>query len=236
MDGKTLPGEVDDDEDRKRLPPPPRPSARGTDLFIGAGVMFSVALAEQIAGHVVVKRRCIDPVAKNSMMVETPEGAEAFGDAIVRCLPGVVPAIALRVNSDLLLLGTIGMLAAGAMLRGQQRAYDDAFAQKRQRNIKVLRGAGIGMIAGGVITWLTMGPTAWGLLSRCGTAKCATSARAMSFITRDIGALLAASGAAMLGYATAYRRKHDEFSRERAIMFAPQIGRNMAGLGFSGRF
>jgi hypothetical protein len=237
MDGKTLPGEVDDDDDgRKRMPPPARPPSRGTDLFIGAGVMFSVALAEQIAGHVLVKRRCIDPVAKNSMMVDTPEGAEAFGDAIVRCLPGVVPAIALRVNSDLLLFGTIGMLAAGAMLRAQRKAYDDAFAQKRQRNIKALRGAGIGLVAGGVITWLTLGPTSWGLLSKCGTAKCATRARAMSFTTRDIGALLAASGAAMLGFAEAYRRRHDEYSRERAIMFAPQFGRGMAGLGMTGRF
>ncbi len=234
MDGRLPSNETDDA--RPRMPPPLRPPYKGIGLFIGAGVTFAVALSEQIAGHVLVKRRCIDPVAKSSMMLDDTDDAEALGDAIVRCLPGVVPAVALRVNSDIALLATIGMTAAGAMLRAERKAYDDAFSDRKQRNIVALRGAGVGLIAAGVITWFTLGPSAWAILSKCDTAKCAGRARVMAFTTRDIGAAMAAAGAGMLGFSEAYRRKHEGFARERAIMFAPQLGRGMAGLGMSGKF
>jgi hypothetical protein len=235
MNGEKLPSGEGEDAPRK-MPPPLRPPYKGIGLFVGASVTFAVALSEQIAGHILVKRRCIDPVARESMMVDDTQAAEELGDAVVRCLPGVVPAVALRINSDLALLATIGMVTAGAMLRAERKAYDDAFADRRQKNIAALRGAGIGLIAGGVITWFTLGPTAWALLSKCGTAKCATHARAMAFSTRDVGAVLAAAGAGMLGFAESYRRHHERFARERAIMFAPTFGRGMAGLGVTGRF
>lgn len=238
MDGKAPEGlpSADDGDAPKKMPPPLRPPFRGIGLFVGAGVTFAVALSEQIAGHVLVKRRCIDPVARESMMVDDTQAAEELGNAVVRCLPGVVPAIALRVNSDLALLATIGMATAGAMIRAERTSYDHAFANRKQKNIPALRGAGVGLIAGGVITWFTLGPAAWALLSKCGTAKCATRSRAMAFVTRDIGAVMAASGAAMLGFAESYRRHHERFSRERAIMYAPIFGRGMAGLGVSGKF
>jgi hypothetical protein len=223
----------------KKMPPPSRPPYRGIALFAGAGAMFAVALAEQIASHVIVKRRCIEPVAKQAEMTDPFDDetdAEEIGNAIIECVPGVLPVVALRVNSDLALVAMIGMATAGAILRADRTAYDHAFAMKRNAKIARLRGAGIGLIAVGATTWLTLGPASWGVLAKCDDAKCATRARAMGFSMRDVGAVFVAAGAAMLAFSETYRRKHEAYSRERAILWAPAIGRGYAGISLMQRF
>lgn len=206
-------------------------------LFAGAGVAFAAALTEQIVAHVLVKRRCIDPVARRlAEPVEVPDDFERVGEAVLRCVPGVLPAIALRVNSDLALAASVGMVAAGTLLRGERDAYDHVFSGGRRRELTKFRGAGIGLVAGGALTWLTLSPAAWGVLAKCATARCATGARAMGFSVRSVGAALVAVGAGLLGYSEAYRRNHERYTRERAWTFAPQFAPGMAGLGVSGRF
>ena len=229
----------EDEAPVKKMPPPSRPPYRGIGLFVGAGVTFGIALAEQIASHVIVKRRCINPVAEQANMTDPFDDetdAEEIGNAIIQCVPGILPVVALRVNSDLALVAMIGMATAGAMLRADRTAYDDAFASRRQNKIARLRGAGIGVIAVGATAWLTLGPASWGVLAKCGSAKCAGRARVMSFTTRDLGAVLVAAGAAMLAFSETYRRKHELYSRERAIMWAPSIGRGYAGVSLMQRF
>jgi hypothetical protein len=186
---------------------------------------------------VLVKRRCIDPVAEQSMMEDpVEEEVEQIGEAIVSCVPGVLPAIALRVHSDLALVSAISMAAAGAVLRGQRDAFDHVYASKRRNDIAKLRWAGVGLILGGVVTYLVTAPTAWGVLAKCDTAKCASRMRIMAFATRDVSAVLIAGGAGMLGYAEGYRRAHEKFGREKALSFSPSFGRGFAGLSLSGRF
>jgi len=239
MNPTPLPGDDDAATPMKKMPPPSRPPYRGIALFAGAGAMFAVALAEQIASHVIVKRRCIEPVAKQAAMTDPFDDetdAEEIGNAIIECVPGVLPVVALRVNSDLALIAMIGMATAGAILRADRTAYDHAFASKRNNKIARLRGAGIGLIAVGATAWLTLGPASWGLLAKCDDAKCATRARAMGFSMRDVGAVLVAGGAAMLAFSETYRRKHEAYSRERAILWAPAIGRGYAGVSLMQRF
>lgn len=234
-----LPGGDPEVEPAKKLPPPLRPPYRGIGLFVGASVSFGFALAEQIVAHVIVKRRCIEPVAEQAAMTDpfdSDTDAEEVGNAVITCVPGVLPVVALRVNSDIALLAMIGMATAGAIYRAERVAYDDAFASRKQARISRLRGAGIGLVAVGALTWLTMSPAAWGVLAKCDDAKCASRARVMGFLTRDAGAVLVASGAAMLGFSETYRRKHEHFSRERALLWAPTFGRGLVGISVQQRF
>jgi hypothetical protein len=236
--GDRLPG-GDDEMPVKKMPPPLRPPYKGIGLFTGAGVMLGVALAEQIASHIIVKRRCIEPAAEQAAMTDPfddDSDVEDVGNAILKCVPGVLPVVALRVNSDLALVAMIGMATAGAILRAERIAYDDVFAGRMSKRIPKLRGAGVGLIAVGAATWLTLGPASWGVLAKCDDAKCAGRARAMGFTTRTIGAALVAAGAAMLGFSESYRRKHEQFNRERALLWAPMFGRGLAGVSVQQRF
>ena len=162
--------------------------------------------------------------------------AEDLGSALLRCAPGVLPAVVLRVQSDLALLGTIGLATAGAVLRAQRRAYDDVFGDRPARPMMGLRVAGISLIGTGVVTWLTTGALSWGLLATCRDTRCAARARLMAFTTRDAGAVLIAAGSGMLGYALAHRRAYDRFVRDRALSVGTTLLPGGAGLSLSGRF
>jgi hypothetical protein len=236
-----VPDGDEDERPRLRLPPPRRPPYAGVGLFVGAGVTFSAALAEQIVAHVLIKRRCIEPFAAQAGNdATTPEEAEQevrdFADALVRCAPGVLPAVVLRVQSDLGLLATIGLAAAGAAARAHRKAYDDVFADRPARPMLGLRIAGVGLLGTGVVTWLTTGAVSWSLLGSCRDAKCATRARLMAFTTRDTGAVLIAAGAGLLTYAVAHGRAHDRYFRDRALSLGASWLPGGGGLSLSGRF
>ena len=230
-----IPGEADDEAPgRVRIPPPPRPPYSGVGLFVGASVTFAVALTEQIVAHVLVKRRCIDPISAETF--EDIEDAEVLGEVVARCVPGVIPAIALRVHSDIGLLATIGMAAGGAVLRGRRLAHDDVFGDRPSRDFVGLRWGGVSLIALGAVSWFTTGAGSWGMLASCRSAKCATRARALNFSMRSTSAVLVASGAGMLGFSEAHRRNRDRFVRDRALAVFPTFGPREAGVGISGRF
>jgi hypothetical protein len=239
-----------------RLPPPTRPPYRGTGMFIAAGVTFSVALAEQIVAHVLVKRRCTDPVQRridedaaneptdptldadgNGVpdILEIPDEAERAGELVIDCIPGVVPAIALRVHSDIGLLATIGLATAAGLLRARRAAYDDVFGQRAQRQFRAFRIAGLSLVAGGVVTWFATGAGTWGWLAGCDDGRCVTRARLTNFLTRDTSALMIASGGALLGFSEAYRRNFDRFARDRAWSIGPTVGATSVGLTIQGR-
>lgn len=237
-----LPGGDDDDErPLLRLPPPRRPPYSGVGMFVGAGITFSAAISEQIVAHVLVKRRCIEPFASQSELnAMTPEevgnGVESYADALVKCVPGVLPAMVLRVQSDLSLLATIGLASAGAALRAQRRAYDDAFGDRPPRRMLGLRAAGLSLLGTGVVTWLTTSAISWGLLASCRDAKCATRARLMAFTTRDTSVALIAAGGGMLTYAVAHGRAYDRFFRDRALSVGTAWLPGGGGVSLSGRF
>lgn len=210
-------------------------------MFIGAGITFSAALTEQIIAHVLVKRQCIDPFAKADNVDpadEMPDETRArnYSDALIECAPGVLPAVALRVHSDIGLLATIGLASAGAALRGQRAAYDDVFANRGPNAMLGLRAAGAGLVGAGVVTWFTTGAISWGLLAKCRSARCATRARLMSFTTRDTGAVLIAAGAGMLAYTISHRRGYDRILRERAMSVGLSWLPSGGGLSLRGRF
>jgi hypothetical protein len=235
------PGDTEGERPMLRLPPPQRPPYSGVGLFVGAGITFSAALSEQIVAHLLVKRRCIEPFAAQAGVDAMTPGeaeneAQDFGQALLGCAPGVLPAVVLRVQSDLALLATIGLASAGAALRAQRRAYDDVFGDRPPRAMMGLRVAGIALISTGAITWLTTGALSWGLLASCRDAKCATRARLMAFTTRDTGAVLIAAGAGMVTYAMAHRRGYDRFYRDRALSVGTTWLPGGAGLSLSGRF
>jgi len=250
-DGALGPEQDDPRPTLPRLPPPPRPRYRGTGLFIGAGVTFAVALAEQIVAHVLVKRQCIDPIAANAMMETDPvvidpndppdpedlpgNPTDELGEIVTQCAPGVVPALALRVHSDLGLLAMIGMSAAGGALRARRRAWDGVFEGTPHADFVGLRAAGIGLLAGGVITWFSTSAASWAWLTSCETGRCATRARLMNFTTRDASALMVAAGAGMLAFSETHRRASTQFERDR--IFSLGVARLPGGLmlGLHGR-
>jgi hypothetical protein len=225
-------------------------------VFIGAGVTFAIAVAEQAVAHVLVKRRCTDPVQRrldedaaneptdpmqdddgNGIpdILEVDDEAERAGELVIDCIPGVVPALALRVHSDLGLLATIGLATAGGLLRARRAAHDDVFGQRPRRSFAGLRIGGITLIATGVVTWFGTGAGSWGWLSSCPDGPCVTRARLMNFLTRDASALMIASGGAMLGFAEAYRRNFDRYERDRAWSVGPAVGGTFVGLTLQGR-
>ncbi len=214
------------------LPPPVRPPYRGTGLFIGAGIAAAVALTEQIIAHRLVKTRCIDPIGRGEV-----DTADDVGDVFRQCAPGVLPALALRVHSDIGLLAAVGLATAGGMTRGNADAYSDVFDPPgRRRTVAGLRIAGISLIGAGVVSWLTTGAAAWGVVGNCGTARCVNRGRLMGFITRDLSAAMVASGAGMLGFAETYRRRHDGYSRDRTLSIGPTVSLEGAGMRVGGRF
>lgn len=231
-EGASLPGATEDAPERLRFPPPKRPPYSGTGLFIGAGVTLAVAIAEQVVAHILVKRRCIDPIAADQAMMNVDPipidptdppttgeltGSDEFGEIVSQCAPGVVPALALRVHSDIGLLATVGLAAAGGANRGRQRAFDAVFRGGSTDYGVGLRAAGITLIATGVVTWFSTGAASWAWLGSCKTARCATRARLMNFTTRDTAAVLAATGGALLAFAEVRRRSTDRFIRDRAL-------------------
>lgn len=242
-----------------KIPPPPRPPYRGTGLFIGAGVTLAVAIAEQVVAHVLVKKRCIDPIqreldAMDAAMdepvdptadmdgdgvpdiLEIDSDAERAGELVVDCIPGIVPALALRVHSDLGLLATIGLATAAGMLRARQRAWDDVFGNKPRAAFTAHRIAGISLVAGGVVTWFATGAGSWGWLSSCKSTSCAVKARILNFSMRDVSAVMIAGGGVLLGFAEAYRRNFDRYERDRAFSVGPSVAIGGGGLSVSGRF
>lgn len=227
-------GEPEDDQAPAflRLPPPARPPYRGTGLFIGAGVAFVVALTEQIIAHRIVKTRCIDPIGRGEY-----DTTQDVGDVITGCAPGVLPAVALRVHSDIGLLAAIGLASAGGITRGDHDAYRDVFDPPgRRRRVAGLRIAGISLVGAGMVSWLSTGAAAWGVVGNCDTARCVNGGRLMAFITRDLSAAMVASGAGMLAFAEAYRRRYDGYTRDRAISVGPSLSLGGAGLRLSGSF
>lgn len=214
-----------------RLPPPERPFYGGTGLMIGAGVTFAVALSEQIVAHILVKRRCIDPIGAGAI-----EDTADFGQIFTQCAPGVLPALALRVHSDLGLLATIGFAAGGGALRGQRDAWDDVFRTPKPRKVAGLRIGGIALIGTGVVTWFSTGAAAWGVLGKCRTSRCANAARAMAFSTRHVSAVLVAAGAGMLAYAEGHRRHTSRYQRDKLMTVQPVVGFGVTGLAVSGSF
>lgn len=219
-----------------RLPPPRRPPYSGVGLFVGAGISFSTALAEQIVAHIMIKRRCIEPFANDVAADDPDEEAENFRDALVGCAPGLLPAVALRVHSDIGLLAMIGLASTGAALRAQRDAYDEVFADRPPRALLGLRAGGASLVGFGVVTWLTTGAVSWGLLARCRTARCATRARLVGFTTRDTGAVMIAAGSGMLAYAISHRRGYDRYFRERAMSLGATFLPNGGALTLRGRF
>lgn len=231
----------DRDEQRPfRLPPPARPPYAGLGLFIGAGVLFSASLSEQIVAHLLIKRRCIEPFAGSggidTMSDDGQTEAEDFAQALLECAPGVLPAVVLRIQSDVGLLATIGLASAGAVVRARRQAYDDVFADRPSNRMLRLRIAGASLLGAGVVTWLTTGAVSWGLLASCRDAKCATRARLMAFTTRDAGAVLIAAGSGMLAYSIGHLHAYDRFYRDRAFSLGTTILPGGAGLSLSGRF
>ena len=213
----------------------PRSARLGREPFVSD--VFSAALAEQIVAHVLVKRRCIDPFdAPSDPMAGPAEEAEDFGQVLLRCAPGVLPAVALRVHSDLGLLATIGLVSAGAAFRAQPKAYDDVFGDRPPKRMLGLRATGISLVSVGVVTWLTTGAVSWGLLASCRDTRCATRARLMAFTTRDTGAVLVAAGSGMLAYSLAHARAYDRFFRDRALSVGTAWLPGGAGLSLGGRF
>jgi hypothetical protein len=201
-------------------------------MFIGAGVAFAVAITEQIVGHVLIKRSCIDPAGRGDF-----DDVEDTGEVVAACAEGVVPAVVLRVQSDLALLATIGLAAGGAALRGKRHAFDDAFGTPAKRpSHRGLQGGGIGLVAAGAVTWLTTSAVAWGLLTRCETSRCANRARVTAFSTRSLSAVMVASGAGMLAYAESLRRNGVRYRRERAMSIGPALGATHMGFTLTGRF
>jgi hypothetical protein len=233
--GPALPGTSDAPAPAVRFPPPVRPPFSGTGLFIGAGVAFGLALTEQIVAHRLVVKRCIDPLDRQAA-IEDVETAEDFGHAVAECVPGVLPAIALRVHSDLALVAAIAFAAGGAVMRGRQQAFDHVFAGKKRRDLAALRISGISLLATGLVTWFATGAAAWGMLGSCHSAACAKQARRVHFATRDTGVAIAAAGAGMLGFAEGYRRAHEGFTRDRALSIGPVAGFGTYGVAIAGRF
>lgn len=201
-------------------------------MFIGAGVAAAVALTEQIIAHRLVKTRCIDPIGRGEV-----DTAEDVGEVFQQCAPGVLPALALRVHSDIGLLAAVGLATAGGMTRGNADAYADVFDPPgRRRTVAGLRIAGISLIGAGVVSWLTTGAAAWGVVGNCGSARCVNSGRLMGFITRDLSAAMVASGGGMLGFAETYRRRHDSYTRDRTLSIGPTLSVQGAGVRVGGRF
>ena len=230
LEAPELPGD-DAQPQTFRLPPPERPFYGGTGLMIGAGVTFAVALSEQIVAHILVKRRCIDPIGAGAI-----EDTADFGQIFTQCAPGVLPALALRVHSDLGLLATIGLAAGGGALRGQRDAWDDVFRTPKTRKVGGFRIGGIALIGTGIVTWFSTGAAAWGVLGKCRTARCANAARAMAFSTRHVSAVLVAAGAGMLAYAEAHRRHTSRYQRDKLMTVQPVVGFGVTGLAVSGSF
>ena len=245
--------EADGPPQRWRLPPPKRPPYSGTGLFIGAGVTFAIALTEQIVAHVLVRRRCIDPFADELAMTEdedpvvidpmdpperidpTGGAGEDIGEITAKCAPGVIPALALRVHSDIGLLAMVGLASAGGSMRGRTQAWDAVFGDKPYKDSARGRIAGISLIGTGVVTWFSTGAASWGWMASCKDARCVRSARILNFTMRDASALMVASGAAMLAFSETRRRATSGFERDRALSFGMSRIPGGGLLGLSGR-
>lgn len=212
------------------LPPPSRPPFGGNGLFIAAGTALGLAIVEQIVGHVLLKRNCIDRVAGKVFSED-----EDLNRVLRRCGPSAVPALALRVHSDLALLAMIGLVSGGAVLRGRQAAHDHVFANAPAPHVR-LRYAGIGLIGGGVLTWLTTSTGSWGWVGHCRTPGCVSGARIFGFAMRDVSAIMVAAGAGMLIYSEAHRRNSERHRRETGFGIQPAATASFFGLSASGRF
>jgi len=230
--GQIPPGSLDEEAARPRVPPPARPQFSGVGMLVGAGVTFVVAIVEQSIAHRLVARECIEPAEGADIQT-----AEDFGNLLINCAPGLVPAAPLRIHSDVNLIATVALTAAGAGLRGHRDAWDDVFRrQKKSKRHRALSIAGATLIPVGFASWLITSAAAWKRLGSCTDASCAIKARLMAFTTRDASVAVVAAGAGMLAYGLAYNRSHGRFAREKALTVAPQVSWQSLGLQLRGKF
>lgn len=231
------PTELDDGEEGPRLPklpPPPRPTFRGTGLYIGAGVVFAAAIAEQVAAHAIFTRDCIRPLATEDI---TDEDISELQD----CGSTSIPALALRLEADLNLLLAIGLTAGGSAMRARRDGWDDVHRPNpKARKILAYEISGASLLAAGLVVWISSAAGTWGAITKCETVDCITGNRIAAFTLREVAAGMAATGAGLLTYGIQQPRRVYEY---RALSvglprptIVPRVGPKQAGLAISGRF
>ena len=231
------PTELGPDEEGPRLPklpPPPRPTFRGTGLYIGAGVVFAAAIAEQVAAHAIFTRDCIRPLATEDITDEDISELQNCGSTSI-------PALALRLEADLNLLLAIGLTAGGSAMRARRDAWDDVHRPNpKARRILAYEISGASLLAAGLVVWISSAAGTWGSITKCETVNCITGNRIAAFTLREVAAGMGAAGAGLLTYGIQQPRRVYEY---RALSIGlprptivPRVGPKEAGLAIAGRF
>lgn len=210
--------------------PPVRPEPRwkGTGLLATTGTLGGAGLAVTIARSVLLKKNC--PLD------------DAMGAA--KCTYDFGSDIGLAATQWTLNLATVGFAPAAGVMLGRHHAWKDT-QSGRSRPIPVLMGTGGGLLGVGIAGVGTSIALAFVLPGRCldkelesgdplSGDRCLLEAFPAWTMTNWASFAMIGSGAAMLGYGTAYRKNKP--SRVAQLRFSPFAGRTYAGFGFGGRF
>jgi hypothetical protein len=202
-----------------------KPRYKGTGLLATTGVLGATTLSLTIARNVILKKNC--PLEGMSTQCTYDFGSD----------------IGLAATSWSLNLATIGIASGAGVMLGRWHAWKDKTTGKQRKTTAIL-GAGGGLLGVGIVGIGTSAALSFVLSARCvdkelesGDAlagdRCLLKAYPAWTMTNWASFAMVSSGAAMLAYGTTHKRRSEMLA---SLQVAPVLGRNLAGLGVSGRF
>ncbi|TPV97047.1 MAG: hypothetical protein B7733_01485 [Myxococcales bacterium FL481] len=213
---------------------PPKPTARGTGVFVASGILFATAVGEYIAAHVLLKRQCLQALALLDPL------SEETGEEVTACSASMLQAAALKLHGSINALASVGVAAAGGSIRARHDAHRDVFESGRHHQTQNLRTAGAAMLGVGLFTWLGSAAGTWASTVACDDLDCVERLRgAQTALTLSSFALVTV-GTGVLTYGLLYERRYAEnatiYGHIQRLQLLTTARRGQVGVHLVGQF
>lgn len=194
--------------------PDPRPLGGGVGLSLGAGAALTTSIGLQVVAHMLVRRRCLDPLVSS----ENPGIDRA---AIARCVADEPGLVAASVGGGLGMLASVGLAGGAGWARGGSASRSDRTPRRGARAVGAI------FVALGLSTIIT----STAQFGECATSQCHSDMRIVDLVVRNAGALLVAGGTGMLTHDRRLRG-----SRTSRVKMNLEVKPTMVGVSMTARF
>ncbi|WAS97783.1 hypothetical protein [Nannocystis punicea] len=222
---------------RPAAPPPARelPPAMplsGLGLLVSAGVAGGLGLTAHVLRIGLLRRGCNQQFVWPELQV-----------AVTSCIDESLRYLGYSTVAPMFNLAALGLAAGGGTVRGRFSAWNRARHDRRERTAAAYLGAGTGLLAVGLATYIGSRVALW--RDRFGAETCRREGQLTADCVRDrwstwlvltaTGQALTIAGAGLLAYGVSYVRGA-RVSRLRDLRIEPSVSGRFVGLTVAGRF
>jgi hypothetical protein len=211
-------------------PPPRRPSG-GIGLLVTGPFLVAAGVPLSLWGNSVFRKGCVENVDPDTTV------GQVLADSIERpfvCGFSAVGSFLLHGTAFLFYAGGIGMTAAGAAARGKLEAWEDAFETRDPRSTVAHMAAGGGLMAVSIAALVAARVSLWYSMDKCLDAECVRMRQSLATGLVGLTVVGIGTGASLLAYGAAYRRRLRRWAPELAVL--PTGGYGWGGMSIGGRF